>query len=139
MNIIEQGKQFVQSLHELAGRTVWDWRRCAHCGGTLTCKNGSYVRRPWFLDGRRTVRVQRHWCHESQCSYSEQSALFVRSSWHAREVHRCAIALQPWFDKLRVLWYSRKLPGQCASCPVSRTLFMMRFVVVQALAHPIEP
>jgi hypothetical protein len=93
MNIIEQGKQFVQSLHELAGRTVWERRRCPHCGSMLTCKNGSCVRHPWFLDGRRTVRVQRHWCHESQCSYAEQSALFVRSSWYAREVHRCAIAL----------------------------------------------
>ena len=91
MNIIEQGKRFVQSLQELARRTVWEWRRCPHCGSTLTGKNGSYVRHPWFLDGRRTVRVQRHWCQECQRSYSEQNALLVRSSWYARDVHRCAI------------------------------------------------
>ena len=38
MNIIEQGKQFVQWLKELAERKAWDWRRCPSCGSTLTHK-----------------------------------------------------------------------------------------------------
>jgi len=57
----------------------------------MTYKNGGYRRRPWFIDGRHTVRVQRHWCHICESSYSEQSALLVSGSWYAREVHRLAI------------------------------------------------
>jgi len=91
MNIIERGRAFVQSLRELASRSVWDWRSCPHCDSTMTHKNGGYVRHPWTLDGRQGVRVQRHLCHDCGHSYSERSALLVRGSWYAREVHRCAI------------------------------------------------
>src|SRR5512136_2077268 len=91
MNIIERGRAFLQSLRELAGCSAWDWKRCPQCGSTLTIKNGSYQRQPWFLERRETVRVQRHWCHACGKSYSEQSALLVRGSWYAREVHRSAV------------------------------------------------
>lgn len=91
MDIIERGQKFLQSLQELAGRSVWDWKRCPKCGETLTCKHGSYVRRPWYLDGRKTEKVQRHWCHTCQSTYSEQSPLLVSGSWYAREVHRAAV------------------------------------------------
>lgn len=78
-------------MRHLAGRSVWDWRRCPRCGGTLTCRYGTYLRHPWFLDGRREVRVQRHLCYPCAGTYSETSALLVRGSWYARAVHRCAI------------------------------------------------
>ncbi len=91
MGIISQAKRFVESLRQLANRSAWDWQRCPHCGKRMTRKNGSYTRRPWFFDGRRLVRVQRHWCHICQRTYSEQSALLIRGSWYAREVHRLAI------------------------------------------------
>jgi hypothetical protein len=91
MNIIEQGRSFIQSLRDLANRSAWDWRRCPKCGDTLSCKWGSYTRHPWFLEGRQAVRVQRHRCERCQRTYSEQSALLVRGSWYAREVHRAAI------------------------------------------------
>lgn len=91
MNIIERGRRFVQSLQQLSGRAGWEWRRCPRCGSTDTCKHGSYSRRPWFLEGRRDVRVQRHLCHACGRTYSEQSGLLVRGSWYAREVHRHAI------------------------------------------------
>ena len=91
MNIIERGRVSRQSLKALAGRTVWDWKRCAHCESMLTIKNGSYTRRPWYFGGRRTVRVQRHLCHECGKTYSERSAELVRGSWYAREVRRAAI------------------------------------------------
>src|SRR5688500_7700967 len=91
MNIIERGHAFLQGLRELGERRAWDWRRCPHCGDTLTRKHGSYRRRPWLLTGRQVVRVQRHWCHRCRRTYAEQSALLVRGSWYAREVHRCAI------------------------------------------------
>ena len=91
MNIIERGRVFAQSLRELAGRTAWDWKRCPACSSTLTIKNGSYTRRPWFFSGRQRVRVQRHLCHACAKSYAEQSALLVRGSWYAREVRRSAV------------------------------------------------
>ena len=91
MNIVERGKAFVQSLRELSERSIWDWRRCPRCGGTNTCKYGSYSRNPWFFGGRQKWRVQRHKCYPCNGTYSEQSALLVRGSWYAREVHRAAI------------------------------------------------
>ena len=91
MNIIERGRRFVQSLRELASRSMWDWRRCPHCGGMMTHRNGTYVRYPWTFDGRQEVRVQRHLCHGCGRTYSEGSVLLVRGSWYGREVHRCAI------------------------------------------------
>jgi transposase-like protein/ribosomal protein L18E len=91
MNIIERGRAFLQSLQELAGCSAWDWKRCPQCGSTLTIKNGSYRRHPWFLEGRETVRVQRHWCRVCSSSYAEQSPLLVGGSWYAREVHRAAV------------------------------------------------
>ena len=83
--------QFVQGLRALAGRTAWDWRRCPYCGDTLTCKWGSYHRRPWTFAGRQLVRVPRHRCERCRRTYSERSAWLVRGSWYAREVHRGAI------------------------------------------------
>jgi hypothetical protein len=91
MNIVERGRAFFQGLQELAGRKVWEWRRCPRCGETATCKWGSYERRPWFLSGRQTVRVPRHKCHGCKRTYSEGSALLVRGGWYAREVRRNAI------------------------------------------------
>lgn len=91
MNIIERAKHFLQSLVELASRSAWDWRLCPYCGDSLTSKWGSYTRRPWSLEGRKPVKVQRHRCERCQRTYSEQSAWLVRGSWYAREVHRCAI------------------------------------------------
>jgi hypothetical protein len=91
MNIVERGRAFLQGLRGLAERKVWEWRRCPHCGETETCKWGSYQRRPWFLSGRQTVRVQRHRCQGCKRTYSEGSALLVRGGWYAREVKRSAI------------------------------------------------
>jgi len=91
MNIIERGRAFLQSLQALAGRSAWDWKQCPTCGSRLTIKNGSYTRLPWSFRGREQVRVQRHLCHACAKSYSEQSALLVRGSWYAREVHRSAV------------------------------------------------
>jgi len=75
MNIIERGKAFVQHLGELANRSAWDWRRCPHCGGTDTVRNGTRKVHPWTLEGRKEIRIQRHlcrWCKEKG-SYSEES------------------------------------------------------------------
>lgn len=91
MNIIARAQHFVQSLRDLARRSAWNWRRCPHCGDTLTRLHGTYSRHPWFLDGKRCVRVQRHLCLACRRTYSEGSPLLVAGSWYAREVHRLAI------------------------------------------------
>lgn len=91
MNIIARAKAFVHSLYDLASRSAWDWRRCPYCGDTLTNCHGTYTRNPWFIDGRRAVRVQRHFCQRCRRTYSESSPLLVVGSWYAREVHRLAI------------------------------------------------
>jgi transposase-like protein len=91
MNIVERGREFLQSLRDLATRSAWDWRRCPTCGDTLTQGWGSYRRHPWFLDGRKVVLVPRHRCTLCGKTYSEQSALLVRGGWYSREVRRCAI------------------------------------------------
>jgi transposase-like protein len=91
MNIIARGLVFLQYLGSLSQRTSWDWRHCPQCGGTDTCKWGHYTRRPWFLTGRCAVQVQRHRCNGCRKTYSAQSAQLIRSSWYAREVHRCAL------------------------------------------------
>jgi transposase-like protein len=91
MNIVERGRQFLQSLRDLATRSAWEWRRCPTCGDTLTQRWGTYRREPWFLDGRTVVVVPRHWCTRCRKTYSEQSALLVRGGWYSREVRRCGI------------------------------------------------
>jgi transposase-like protein len=91
MNIVERGRQFLQSLRDLATRTAWDWRRCPTCGDTLTQRWGRYRRKPWFLDGRKVVLVPRHWCTRCRKTYSEHSALLIRGGWYSREVRRCGI------------------------------------------------
>jgi transposase-like protein len=91
MNIIERGLAFLQWLVSLSQRTGWDWRRCPKCGSTITTKWGGYARHPWYLAGRQEVWVQRHRCKACRKTYGEQSALLIRGSWYAREVHRSAI------------------------------------------------
>jgi hypothetical protein len=93
MSISDRGRQFLHSLREGRHRSAWDWQRCPHCGGTDTCKHGTYPRRPWLLSGRQPVTVPRHRCLEWRRTYSEHSPLLVRGSWYAREVHRHAIDL----------------------------------------------
>jgi transposase-like protein len=91
MNMIERGRAFVESLQSLAHRSAWDWRRCPSCGGWETYKNGSYVRHPWTFEGRKRLRVQRHWCVRCRRSYSEQVAWLAARKWYGREVQRYAI------------------------------------------------
>ena len=56
-----------------------------------TVKWGFYTRHPWTLQGRQTVRIQRHYCHRCERTYSEPPCRLVRGSWYGRDVHRCAV------------------------------------------------
>ncbi len=57
----------------------------------MTKKIGGYRVHPWTLEGRKEVRIQRHWCDRCASSYAEASAFLVRRSWYAREVHRFTV------------------------------------------------
>lgn len=91
MNIIDKGRAFVQRLREIASRSPKDWRVCSRCGSTETIKNGTYRRRPWFLCGRREMRIQRHLCKECGRTYGETPWFLIHGSRYGREVHRYAI------------------------------------------------
>lgn len=137
MNIIERGRGFVQGLRALAARRAWEWRRCPHCGDSLTRKHGRYRRRPWYLTGRQEVWVQRHWCHQCRKTYSEHSAWLVRGSWYGRDVQRCAVdhwqhlgtsvrrtaeVLRSWLGRQErwQLWFPLSAPpAEAARCGLS--------------------
>jgi len=91
MNIIERGTAFVQGLLAFVGRSAWDWRRCPHCGDTDTVRNGGRWVRPFTLEGRKALRIQRHLCYGCGGSYSESSPFLVWGSRDSREVHRFAV------------------------------------------------
>jgi transposase-like protein len=91
MNIVDRARAFVHSLEALAKKTAWDWRECPKCGKDETIKHGTYTVHPWFLDGRREVVIQRHYCRACRKTYSESSPYLVRGSWYAREVHRYGV------------------------------------------------
>lgn len=91
MNIIDQGRAFVQRLQELATRSARQWRGCPHCGSTITCKYGKYKRKVWFLYERWEIEIQRHKCNSCGRTYSEEQSFLVRGSWYARDVHRYAL------------------------------------------------
>jgi transposase-like protein len=93
MNIVDKARAFVHSLEALARKTAWDWRKCPRCGNDETIRYGTYKVHPWFLDGRREVVIQRHYCRGCRKTYSEQSPYLVRGSWYAREVHRYGVDL----------------------------------------------
>lgn len=91
MNIVERARGFVQAMKVIAGRAASEWRRCPYCGDTETYRHGSYTRHPWTLNGRQSVRVQRHRCRRCRRSYSETSHLLIRGGWYAREVRRLCV------------------------------------------------
>jgi transposase-like protein len=102
MNIVDRAQAFAKSLGDLANRSAWEWRRCPKCGNTDTVKYGTYPRRLWCLEERRALVIQRHKCNlcsnaaGKTVTYSETSALRVRGSWYAREVHR--LSVDYWLD-----------------------------------------
>jgi transposase-like protein len=109
-----KARAFVHSLEALAKKTAWDWRKCPRCGQDDTIRYGTYTVHPWFLDGRREVVIQRHYCRDCRKTYSEASPYLVRGSWYAREVHRYGIDLwQHGRSSLRrVAEFTRSLLGR---------------------------
>jgi hypothetical protein len=61
------------------------------CGGHDTWKHGHYERRPWTLDGRQTVRMQRYLCRRCRRTFRPEVAQVERRRWYGRDVRRLAI------------------------------------------------
>jgi hypothetical protein len=96
VNMIERGRQFVESLFKLAKKSDWNWRVCPYCGGYGNM-NGSYTRRPWFMSGRVEMRIPRYLCTTCNKSWSRSDPRLVPGSWYAREVHRFGVDLYTHF------------------------------------------
>lgn len=93
MTIMERGRGFAQWLRGLAHQTPWQERQCPHCQGHDTWQHGRYVRRPWTLEGRQTVWMQRYRCRPCQRTFTPALAVVGRRCWYGRDVRRCAIDL----------------------------------------------
>ncbi len=93
MTMIERGRRFGQWVRGLLQRTPWQERQCVHCHSHETWKHGHYRRRPWTLDGRQDVVVQRYRCRRCGRSFTPDLALVARRCRYGREVRRCAIDL----------------------------------------------
>ncbi len=88
MNMVQRGREFVQSL--LQGG---DPRQCPYCGYRMTKKHGHYTRTVRLLGGAQQVDVPRHWCHRCRKTYSVTDRRWVRSARYGREVQRKALDL----------------------------------------------
>lgn len=88
MNILERARAFVQSLLKAPEGHV-----CPYCGKRYTKRHGSYERTLRDVGGAQEVRIQRHWCHLCQRSYSEPDRRFGRYQRYARRVQRKALDL----------------------------------------------
>lgn len=93
MTIMERGRAFLQWVRGLVRRTPWDERQCPTCRGHDTWKHGRYRRRPWTLEGRQTVSMQRYWCRRCRRTFTPDLALVAPRCWYGRDVRRCAIDL----------------------------------------------
>ncbi|MHB0859188.1 MAG: transposase [Anaerolineae bacterium] len=90
-HIVARALAFVQSLLGLAQRTDRQWRMCPHCRSHHVHGNGTYTRRPWTLEGRLTLAVQRYECQSCGGSYSQEHPEYPPKCWYARSVRRYAI------------------------------------------------
>ena len=91
MHIVARARAFIESLRRLAQRGDWEWRQCQVCGSHDVYRHGTYTRRPWTLEGRREVPIQRYRCQGCRATYSQSHADLPPGRWYARSVQRCAI------------------------------------------------
>ena len=91
MHIVARARAFVESLRSLVQRRDWDWRQCPVCGSRQVHRHGTYTRRPWTLEGRREVPIQRYRCQRCRATHSQLHADLPPGRWYARSVQRYAI------------------------------------------------
>jgi transposase-like protein len=90
-HILARALTFVQLLMGLAQRREMAWRVCPCCQSTRVHRHGTYTRRPWTLEGRRTVAVPRYRCQSCGASYSQEHPEYPYKAWYARSVRRQCI------------------------------------------------
>ena len=90
-HIVARALAFVQSLLRLAQRNDLEWRVCPYCQSTHVHRHGTYLRRPFTLEGRLSVAVQRYRCQSCGGSYSQEDPEYPPKCWYARSVRRYAI------------------------------------------------
>lgn len=88
MKIIQQARDFVKGLLD-----AQDPRCCPHCHKRMTKKNGTRPVTVRDLDGVRTERVQRWWCHLCQKSYFVEDPRRAKGARYTRRVKRKGLDL----------------------------------------------
>jgi len=91
MDIIARARAFVESLLAIGRRRDADRRQCRVCQSNQVHKHGTYTRRPWTLEGRQAVVVQRYRCQSCGATHSDEEAELLPGGWYARSVRRYAI------------------------------------------------
>ncbi len=91
MHIVTRALAFVEWLRRLAARHDRDWRHCPVCGSERVYRHGSYIRRPWILEGRIRRPVQRYRCQACKATYSQLFADLAPGRWYGRSLQRYAM------------------------------------------------
>ena len=91
MHIVARARAFVESLRAICHRREPERRRCPVCGSNHVHRNGVYRRRPYTLDGRRELPMQRYECQDCKASHSDEHPDLAPGAHYARSVRRYAI------------------------------------------------
>jgi hypothetical protein len=114
MHIVARARAYVESLRHLARRRDGDWRHCPICGSRQVHRHGAYTRRPWTMEGRREVSIQRYRCQCCRATHSALLADLPPGCWYARSVQR--YAMDQWLHMgsslRRVAEWVRSVVGQ---------------------------
>ena len=91
MHIVARARAFVQSLLAISRRSALERRRCSACGSTRVHKHGFRRRRPYTLEGRKDLPVQRYRCLDCRATHSDEHPDLAPGAHYARSVRRYAI------------------------------------------------
>jgi transposase-like protein len=91
MHIVARARAFVESLRAIRRRSDVDRRRCRVCGSVQVHKHGTYTRRPWTLEGRQAVAVQRYQCQSCGATHADEHPDLIPGGHYSRSVRRYAV------------------------------------------------
>ena len=91
MHIVARARAFVESLRAIARRSEAERRRCRVCRSTHVHRHGTYPRRPYTLEGRQTLAVQRYRCQGCGATHSDEHPDLIPGAHYSRGVRRHAI------------------------------------------------
>ena len=91
MHIVARARAFVESVRAIARRTQAERRRCRVCRSSRVHRHGTYRRRPYTLERRQTLAVQRYRCQDCGATHSDEHPDLIPGAHYSRSVRRYAI------------------------------------------------